>query len=109
MSELTFKFRITIVNGMRPTSFRIDDSQISKKELEDMKSPTESNVFEGEIIITPILRTVSVSLLGVGEPHLAGSFNLSYEGKKFFEEDQKFIVKTNRKFRFYKEKVKIPL
>lgn len=108
MPKLTFKFKLKLVNGMRPTTVRVNNSYLRDDELADTESPTEPNVYEGEIIATTFLDTVSFSVYGVGTPFLAGTCNLSFNGKNMFDKDQPLKVLEGARFRFYKEKVQIP-
>ena len=102
------KFKVTTVNGMRVTTFRINQARLSGNELDDFKSATNPNEIEGELDVTLISDSVEVSVAGVGTPNLSGSFNITYNDKKFFSEDQKLIVRSKGRFRFYMTKVKIP-
>ncbi|WP_143017121.1 hypothetical protein [Catalinimonas alkaloidigena] len=108
MSKITFKFKLALVDGMRATTFRIDSERLSEDDLEIMRSPTDTNVIEGEISIEPILSTVVISVWGVGKPNLVGSFNITYKNKKFFDVDEKLVVNSGARFRFYKTQIKIP-
>lgn len=111
MPKLTFKFKINVVDGMRPKQIRINDGQKKDKELEDCQSTEDPNVFEGEIIATVILTTVEVSVSGVGTlSGLTGSFNITLKAndKKLFEEDQDLKVTDGNRFSFFKKQVKLP-
>lgn len=108
MGTITFKFKIKLVNGMRVKTFRINETVLSSETLDDLVSGDGPNVVEGELSIIAISDTVTVSVSGVGSPYLAGSFNITYNEKNLFSADEKLLVKSNARFRFYKEKVKIP-
>lgn len=108
MPKLTFKFKLALVKGMRPTTVRVNNSYLKDEALAATESPTEPNVYEGEITATTFLDTVAFSVYGVGTPFLAGTCNLSLGGKNMFDKDQALKVHEGARFHFYKEKVKLP-
>ncbi|WP_299121981.1 hypothetical protein [uncultured Tenacibaculum sp.] len=108
MPKLKFKFKITLIQGMRVTTFRINSKRLKNSEIEAFQSPSNPNEYEGEIETICIKDTVIVSVWGVGIPFLQGSFNITQNGNKLFSEDQKLSVKSKGRFRFYKVEVKLP-
>jgi len=108
MAELKFKFKVTIVPGIRVTTFRINNTRLDKKAMDAFQSATNPNIFEGTIKAICIKDTVVVSVWGSGSPFLSGSFNISQNGKNLFAKDQTFTTKAGGRFRFYKPEVKLP-
>lgn len=108
MPKLTFKFKLTLVKGMRPTTVRINNAYLQDEALDKTESATEPNVYEGEITATTFLETVTFSVFGVGTPFLAGACNVSLDGKNMFDKDQPLKVYEGGRFHFYKENVKLP-
>jgi len=108
MAKLTFKYKLKLVKGMRPTTFRINSSYLQDEELAKSESATEPATYEGEITATTFLESVTVSVFGVGTPFLNGTFNVSLNGKNLFDKDQTLDVNKKGRFRFYKKETKLP-
>lgn len=108
MPKLTFKFKLSLVKGMSPTTVRINNSYLQDEALANTESATEPYVYEGEITAVTFLETITFSVFGAGTPFLVGSCNLSLDGKNMFDKDQPMKVHNGARFHFYKEKVKLP-
>lgn len=108
MAKLKFKFKITLVPGIRVTTFRINSTVFNTESIDESQSPTTLSTFEGELEAICIKDTVVVSLWGVGSPFLSGSFNITQNGKNLFSTDETFTVQSGGRFRFYKPEVKLP-
>lgn len=105
MSYYKFKFTINLSPGMVINEFRVENSILNQATID---SYTSGNVIKGQIVVLSIKDTVAIEFNGTSnQPNFTGTFNMTYNKKKFFSEDKGFTAK-DRIIDFYEPKVKIP-
>jgi hypothetical protein len=108
MERITIGFKIKTAPGMAPTQLIIQSEQLSQNELDNMRDPDDPSIVAGELMVGINFKSITMVLRGVGEPYTRGSFNLMFNGKAVFADDEDLPVLKTGRFDFFKTNIKLP-
>ena len=93
---------------MAPTQLIIQSEQLGQNQLDNMRDPNDPAIVAGEITVGINFDSITLVLRGVGEPYTRGSFNLTFDGKTVFKDDEDLPVLKTGRFDFFKTNIKLP-
>lgn len=108
MPGLEITFSLVKTPTMTVNYIRLDSKILTSEDLDQYQSADNPNKYGGTLNILTHLDNIDIRVLLNGTPNEVANFQLIYNTKKFFSEDQPLRINNKRYAYFEKSNFKIP-